>query len=250
MASNEGPANNAGNEAGANRLPAVAPTTPASNNRATNGGPDSGMTIPGSGSDIDIHSGVTSASRPSVLPGMLRVQDEHQDMTIDLETGVATYRPLLNRDRHRDRLCDLPHLVDRQDVESQRILYAFLLLAGPGDWGNTVQLYNYLFHRTSDVVTHDGQLVTPALLIPAMATEASIKAMLEEQDLYPTDKEGLFEYMDELTALNKPFIGQGRQQGMRYELDEVIDMLRDWIEEAGIQIVRNPGIVQGGTQLT
>jgi len=248
MASNEGPANNAGNEAGANRLPAVPPTTPASNNRATNGRPDSGMAIPGPASDIDIHSGVTSASRPSILPEILRVQDEHQDMTIDLQTGVTTYRPLLNRDRHRDPLCDLPHLVDRQDIESQRILYAFLLLAGPGDWGNTVQLYNYLFHRTSDVFTHDGQLVTPAPPIPAMATEASIKAMLEEQDLYPIDKEGLFEYMDELTALNKPFIGQGRQQGMRYELDEVIGMLRDWIEEAGVLIVRNPGVVQGGTR--
>jgi hypothetical protein len=248
MASNEGPANNAGNEAGANRLPAVPPTSPASDSRVTNGRPDNAPTTSSSESDINTNSEPTSASHRPLLPGFLNVQDEHQDMTIDLQTGVATYQPLTGRDRHRDPLCDLPHLVDRQDIESQRILYAFLLLAGPGDWGNTVQLYNYLFHRTSDVVTHDGQLVTPAPPIPAMATEASIKAMLEQQDLYPIDKEGLFEYMDKLTALNKPFIGQGRQQGMRYELDEVIDMLRDWIEEAGVLIVRNPGVVQGGTR--
>lgn len=169
-------------------------------------------------------------------------------MTIDLQTGVATYRPLMGRDRHRDPLCDLPHLVDRQDIESQRILYAFLLLAGPGNWGNTVQFYNYLFHRTSDIITYDGHLVTPAPPIPPLATEASIKAMLEEQDFYPIDKAGLFEYMNELIASNKPFIGQGRQQGMRYELEDVIDMLRNWIEDAGIQIARPPGDVEGDTQ--
>jgi len=248
MASNQGSANNAGNEAGDNRLPPVPPTSPASDSRASNGRPDNGATISGTESNINTNSEPTSASHRPFLPGFPNVQDQHRDVTIDLQTGVATYQPLPRRNRHRDPLCDLPHLAGRQDVEAQRILYAFLLLAGPGDWESLVQIYNHLFHRISDVITYDGYLVTPAPPTPALATEASIKAMLEEQDLYPIDKEGLFEYMDQLTALPKPFIGQGRQQGMRYELEEVIDMLRDWIEEAGIQIVRNPGIVQGGTQ--
>ncbi len=246
MASNPGSANNGGNETGANRLAPVLPTSSASGSWATNGRSDNAATASGSDSAIDTSSGSTNTARPS-FPGFLHVQDDLQDMTIDLQTGAATYRPLPRRNRHRDPLCDLPHLVDRQDLESQRLLYAFLLIAGPGDWGNTVQLYNYLFHRTSDVITHDGQLVTPAPPMPALATEAGIKAMLEEQDLYPIDREGVFEYMTDLNALNKPFIGQGRQQGMRYELKDVIVMLQGWILEAGIQIVPAPGTSQGVT---
>lgn len=246
MASNSSSANN-GNEAGANQLPPVPPTSTALGGGATNGGPDDAATSSGSASDMNTIPEPTTASQPS-FPGFLHVQDDHQDVTIDLQTGVVTYRPLEGRNRHRDPFCDLPHLLGRQDIESQRNLYALLLLAGPGNWHNTVQLYNYLFHRTSDIITHDGTLVTPAPPMPALATKAGIKVMLEDQDFYPIDQAGVFIYMNGLKAMNKPFIGQGRQQGMRYELGDVIAMLRGWYVEAGIQIARNPGVEQGGTQ--
>lgn len=242
MASNQPSANKAINETGPNSQASIPPVLPASDTRATNGKPDNGATILGPTTDIDTNPGPTSASRPSFLSGLLHIQDEHQDTAIDLQTGVATSRPFTGPDRHRDSLCDLPHLVERQDVESQRIHYAFLLLAGPGDWGNTVQFYNYLFHRTSDIITYDGHLVAPAPPTPPLATEASIKAMLEEQDLYPIDEKDLFGYMDELFELERPFMGQGRQQGMRFELVEVFGILRDWIEEAGIQMARTSGM--------
>lgn len=207
MASNPGSANNSGNEAGANQLPPLPPTSSASDSGATNGGPDNAATISGFASDINTASGPSSASRP-FLPGFFHVQDDHQDIIL--------------------------HLLGRQDIESQRNLYALLLLAGPGNWDNTVQLYNYLFHRTSDVITHDGQMVTPAPQMPALATEAGFKTMLEEQDFYPIDQAGVFAYMNELNTMNKPFIGQGRQQGMRYGLWDVIAMLQGWYVEAGI----------------
>ena len=171
----------------------------------------------------------------------MHYQDANQNATTNLDTGITTYIPYPDADRHRDPLCDLPYLSGGQDLPFQRLLYLFLLIAGPGHWGSTVPIYNHLFHRTSDVITFDGKLVTPAPPLPLLATEADLKRMLAEQSLYPTDHEGVVSWMNETRQQRVDFIGQGRQRGMIYRLDEVIDMLCDWIEEAGIQLVRDRG---------
>ena len=127
----------------------------------------------------------------------MHYQDANQNATTNLDTGITTYTPYPDADRHRDPLCDLPYLSGRQDLPSQRLLYLFLLIAGPGHWGSTVPIYKHLFHRTSDIITFDGKLVTPAPPLPPVATEADLKQMLAEQSLYPTAKEDVFKWMDD-----------------------------------------------------
>lgn len=173
-------------------------------------------------------------------------QTADQDATTNLDTGITTYTPYPGADRHRDPLCDLPYLSGLQDLPSQRLLYLFLLIAGPGHRGSTVPIVNHLFHRTSDIITFDGKLVMPAPALPPQATEADLKRMLVEQNLYPTDSEGISKWIDETRQQRVAFIGQGRQRGMIYRLDEVLDMLQAWIEEAGIQLVRDRGSEQSG----
>ena len=174
----------------------------------------------------------------------MHYQTTDQNATTNLETGTTTYTPYFDSERHRDPLCDLPYLSSRQDLPSQRLLCLFLLIAGPSYWGSTVPIYNHLFHRTSDIITFDGRLVTPAPKLAPLATEADLKRMLAEQSFYPTDKEGVADWMDDARQQHAEFIGQGRQRGMVYQVNEVIDMLRDWIEEAGIRLVRDRGSAQ------
>ena len=90
-------------------------------------------------------------------------------------------------------------------------------------------------------------MLIPAPPLPTLATEADLRRIFVEQDLFPTDRENGGDYLQQLRELNAPFIGQGRQRGMRYELEEVLEMLRGWIEEAGIQLVRNRESENDGT---
>ena len=89
--------------------------------------------------------------------------------------------------------------------------------------------------------------MTPAPPLPPLATEAELKSLRVQQNLYPIDRQGTWRKMDELHDEDVPFKGQGRQKGMRYELEEVLDMLRGWIEDSGVQLMMNPGEAEGGT---
>lgn len=163
--------------------------------------------------------------------------------------GRTIYHPYTGQDRHRDPLCDLPHLVYGSDLASLRLLYLFLLIAGPGHWGSRVQIYNHLFQRTSEVVACDDRLVTPAPPLPAAATEVDFRRMLDEQDTHSNDRVGVWDFVSELRDMMAPFAGQGAEQGMRYGLEEGLDMLRGWIADAGIQLVRGSGsgdVIEGG----
>ncbi len=193
MASNRYSANDAEDEAGRNKLSLVWPTSSVSDSRAANGRVGNAATIPvfQAHPDDSFPLNLCMSRTGIVIQISICKYVKLSTSLFQLETAIAI-------------------LPDRQDVVSQRILYTFLLTAGPGDWENPVQIYNHLFHKTSDLITYDGHLVTPAPSTPALATEASIKAMMEEQDLYPIDKEGVFKYMDELTTLPKPFIDRSR----------------------------------------
>ena len=50
---------------------------------------------------------------------------------------------------HTNALLDLPRLPGKSVQKSQKTLYLFLLLVGPGDWDFAVQIFNILFLQTS-----------------------------------------------------------------------------------------------------
>lgn len=65
-----------------------------------------------------------------------------------------------------------------------------------------------------------------ASALPPVAIEAEFEALLNGQNPFPLDREGEFKYTFEIGLLNARFIGQGRQQAMSFERDELLDMLR------------------------
>lgn len=237
MASDQDAAGDGTNGAGTDRQPPVPPTIPIVNHGVDSEDSENVASDTHSRPDDANDSGSLPPSNQALFETHLTVQDTHQNARIDLQTGDITYTPYTTKNRHMDSLCDLPFLLGRQEVGFQRLLYTFLLLVSSHDWAFIVRTFNHLFHRTSDVITHNGQLVTIAPSLPPLATEESLRTMMRVQDLYPTDPEGSLDYVGELAMQHAPFIGQGRQAGVRYQLREVIWMLRGWITDAGIELV-------------
>ncbi|MCJ1231287.1 hypothetical protein MMC12_007964 [Toensbergia leucococca] len=162
----------------------------------------------------------------------------HRDALVATGPGLSFMRSLiLQRGFHADPLCDLPHLPNRQDRESQLALYTFLLVADNYQWSSTVQMINYLFHRSSEFIVLSLGITLPAHQLGPSPTEMELRVV--SQTLFPTGREAMSARFEELSDMEEPFLGQGVQRGRRFSVEELLLWLRNLADEAGIQLVRN-----------
>ena len=138
---------------------------------------------------------------------------------------------------HTNALLDLPRLPGKSVQKSQKTLYLFLLLVGPGDWDFSVQIFNILFLQTSHFCVSSIGTRFPALPLGSPVAEASLRALSAEQDVFPKERKAIIAKLRELQAMDEVFIGQGFSIGKGWTVIGLLDIIQEIAEKvAGINI--------------
>lgn len=167
---------------------------------------------------------------PPSAPGMLNIGPGHYVNSSDLFGVFPT-----------DGMCALPYFWGSQDRYSQMCLYLFFLrcpINFSQRWETTVQMFNYLFHRTCGwTIPKLNTVLEARKLEEPPATEEGVRQLFETQTLFPTDERGMIARYKQLEGNGKCFQDWSPIITCTWTLHNVLFMMLGWADDAGIKLL-------------